>query len=283
MASNAMSATQLVQWIPEYQSAKALAALEAELVIEKAVWHDWQNDLPWGDTLLIPITPNLGTADSVSLTADLTLNAQTTTRGSIIVNQWNYKAVGIGYREQLQNRPNYLTEIAEKCVYSVAKAIDYYLATKFASLTAGNVGTQGTALDDDAMLTAVENLNIADISRKNRAVVLDPESMTDLMKIDKFLTDAYVQKGAVESPQGLIGKSRYGCEVYMSNNLVAKNTSYHSCAMFQKEAIAIIIQKNNITDMFDWKEKFTNVVRAQAIFGANVLRPTAGCHINTRS
>ena len=225
----------------------------------------------------------MGTADSVSLTADLTLNAQPTSRKQIVVDQWNYKAVGVGYKEQLQNRPNYLTEVAAKCVYSVAKAIDTKLASLFASLTAGNIGTQGSELTDDVLLEGVENLNLADVPEDDRFLILAPESITDLMKIDKMVRDDYVARGAVEGPSGLIGRSRYGCTVYMSNNLAVKNTNYHAAAMLQREAIAIIIQKNNIVDYFDWKQKFTNVVRAQAIFGCGVLRPTAGCCINTRS
>jgi hypothetical protein len=283
MASNAMNTTALACWIPSYQAAKALAALEKSLVIEKCVTSDWRDQLKWGDTLNIAITPDLGTADSVDLTGDLTLNAQNTTRGQIVVNQWNYKAVGVGYREQMQNRPDYLTEVAEKCVYSCAKAVDYYLGGLFSSLQAGNIGTQGSALTDDVMLSGVEYLDVADVGRNNRFLVVDPESITDLLKIDKFLRDDYVNKGAVESPEGLIGRSVYGCTVYMSNNLTLKNTYYHAAAMLQKEAIGLILQKNPITDMFDWKEKFTNVVRAQAVFGAAVLRTTAGCCINTRS
>ena len=283
MASNAMTAAQLANWIPEYQAAKALAALEKSLVIQKTVWHDWQDELKWGDTLNIPITPNLGAADVVSLTAELTLNAQTTSRRQIIVNQWNYKAVGVGYREQLQNRPAYLTDVAQKCTYACALAIDTYLAGKFQSLTAGNVGTQGNALTDDVMLTAGENLNIADIEATGRSIVLDPESVTDLFKIDKVVHDDYVAKGAMESPTGFIGRSRYGGLVYMSNNLKVQNTSYHSAGFYHKEAIAIIIQKKNITDLFDWPQKFTQVVRAQVIFGAGIPRPTAGVCINTRS
>ena len=49
------------------------------------------------------------------------------------------------------------------------------------------------------------------------------------------------------------------------------------------EAIALIVSKDDVVDYFDWKQKFTNVVRAQNIFGATVVRPTAGSCINTRS
>ena len=283
MATNAMSAAQLTNWLPTYQSAKALADLESELVIAKTVWLEWRDQLPWGNAVKIPIVPNLGTADAVAYTADLTLNAQTAKQKTITVDQYNYKAVGVGYKEQLQNRPDYLTNIASKCVYACSEAVDVYLGSLFNTLTAGNVGTQGLALEDDTLLAAVENLAAAKASRRDRAMVLDPESITDLFMIDKMVRDDYVVRGAVESSDGMIGRSRYGCMVYQSVNCPVKNTSYHAAAMYQREAIGCIIQKKEIVDYFDWKEKFTNVVRAQVLFGATVLRPTCGVCINTRS
>jgi len=105
----------------------------------------------------------------------------------------------------------------------------------------------------------------------------------DLMKIDKLIADAYVNRGAVESPEGLIGMSRYGCMVYMSNNLVEANTSYHNGAMLQREAIGIIIQRDNLARLVDWPQKHTKYVEVEALFGAAILRPTAGCRLNTRS
>ncbi len=189
----------------------------------------------------------------------------------------------MGYAEQLQNRPDYLSAVVSKCTYACGVAIDTYLGALFSSLTAGNIGTQGDAIDDDVLLQGVEYLNAANASFADRALIVDVESLTDLMKIDKLVSDSYVQKGAIEALGGIIGKNRYGCTVYMSNNLTAANTSYHYAAMLQKEAIGCIVSKDIMVDAFDWKEKFTNVVRARTLFGASVLRPTAGCCINTRS
>lgn len=252
-------------------------------MLQKCVWTDWRDQLKFGDTLNIPIVPDLGTADAVNLNAELTLNAQNTTRVQVIINQWNYKAVGVGYREMMANKPEYLDDATDKCMYSVAKAIDYYIAGKFTSLTAGNVGTQGSALTDDVLLEAVENLGEADVPDDGRHLVVDVESVTDLFKIDKILRDDYVSKGAVESINGFIGRSVYGAKVWRSNNLVAANTSYHWAAMFHKQAIALILQKTPALKAFDWPQKHTSVVEAQAWFGANVSRATSGCLINTRS
>ena len=283
MASNAMNTTALACWIPQYQSAKALSALEKKMVIQKCVWTDWRQYLKFGDTLDIPLVPNLGTADAVNLNADLSLNAQTTTRKQIVVNLWNYKAVGVGYREQMQNYPDYLTSVTEKCTYSVALAIDTYLASLFVALTAGNVDAAGSAITDDNLITMREKLDLADADKEDRYFVIDPETTSDMFKLDKVLRDDYVNKGAVEAVSGFIGRSVYGCKVFESNNLTLHDTNYHWAAMFQKEAIGIILQKSPTVRYFDWPEKHTNVVESGTIFGAAVLRPTAGSLLNTRS
>ena len=255
MASNAMSSANLGCWIPEYQSGKSLSALQKRLVLQNVVTMDWRNELAWGDTLNIPILPDQGAAQDVSLTADLTLNVSSTTKKSIVINQQKYKAVGVGYNEQLLNRPNYLTEIATKCTYSVAKEIDTFAGSFFSSLTAGNVGVQGSPLDDDALLAAKENLDAADVDEGDRHLVLDVESVTDIMKIDKMVRDDYVARGSVESPsRGLIGRSRYDATVWMSNNLTVANSNYHYAAFLQREAIGMIILRNTNIRMFDWEE-----------------------------
>lgn len=284
MASNAMSAANLGCWIPEYQSGKSLVALQKRLVLQNVITMDWRDQIAWGDTLNIPILPDQGDAQDVSLTADLTLNVSSTAKKSIVINQQKYKAVGVGYNEQLLNRPDYLTEIATKCTYSVAKQIDKYAGSFFSSLTAGNVGTQGVALDDDALMTGKENLDTADADEDDRHLVLDVQSITDLLKIDKMVRDDYVARGAVEAPsRGLIGRSRYGAMVWQSNNLTVANSNYHYAAFLQIEAIGMILLRNTNIRMFDWEEKHTNVVEAMALYGAAVLRPTAGVCINTRS
>ena len=288
MASNAFSATELQEWVPEYQSAKAQIAYEKALVIGKQVDRSFEALLKFGDTLNIPKLANFGVADNAVTTADLTLDVYQTLKTSIAINQWKYKAFGVSYKEQVQNYPEFLTQATVKCSYSVALAVDTYLAELFGTAAGeagftNTVGTEGSALTDDVMLAAKEYLDLADVPYTDRVWDLDPESITDLMKIDKFLRDDYVARGAVESENGLIGKSIYGGKIYLTNNLRVLNTSYHLGALMHREAIAMIQQKAPTVEKFDWWQKFTNVVRVQCIFGAALVRADNGVRIKTRS
>ena len=288
MPSNAFNATALNEWVPEYQSAKAQVAYETALVIGQLVDRSFEPLLKFGDTLNIPKIANFGAANDAVTTADWELYVYQTLKTSIAVNQWKYKAVGVSYKEGIQNYPDFLTAATEKCAYSVAIATDTYLAELFGSATGAagftnTVGTDGSALTDDVMLAAKEFLDLADVPYVDRALIVDPESITDLMKIDKFLRDDYVAKGAVESENGLIGKSIYGAKVYMSNNLRALNTSYHLAALMHRDAIAMIQEMRPRVEKNDWWQKFTDVVRVQSIFGANLVRADSGVRIKTRS
>jgi len=288
MASNAFNATALNEWVPEYQSAKAQIAYEYNLVIAPLVDRTFEALLKFGDTLNIPQLANFGAANNAATTADLELYVYQTEKTNIAVNQWKYKAVGVSYKENIQNYPEFLTGATTKCSYSVAQAVDTYLAELFGGATGAagftnSVGSDGAALTDDVMLSAKEYLDLADVPFSDRALILDPESLTDLMKIDKFLRDDYVARGAVESANGLIGKSIYGGKVYSTNNLRALNTTYHLAALMHKQAIAMIQQKAPTVERFDWWQKFTSVVRVQCIFGANLVRAGNGVRIKTRS
>ena len=105
MASNAFSATELSEWVPEYQSAKAQIAYEKALVIGKQVDRTFEAQLKFGDTLNIPKLANFGVANDASTVADLTLYTYQTEKTAIAVNQWKYKASGVSYKEQVQNYP----------------------------------------------------------------------------------------------------------------------------------------------------------------------------------
>ncbi len=288
MATNAFTSTELNEWIPAYQSAKAQIALEKALVIAPLVDSSFESLLKFGNTLNIPIMPNFGGAGNVTITADMALYAVQTTKTLVSVNQWVFQAVGVSDKDQIQNYPDFLTQCTEKCSYDVAVAIDTYLANLFglANGDAGftsTVGTDAVALTDDVMLAAKEYLDVANVPYTDRVLIIDPESTTDLMKIDKFLRDDYVARGAIESENGLIGKSIYGAKVYVTNNLRALNTTYHIATLMQREAIALIQEVRPRAEMFNWWQKFTNVVRVSAIFGATLARATSGIRIKTRS
>ena len=241
----------------------------------------FEAELKFGDTLNIPWLHDMGDATAGASTADITLYDTVQNTTQLIVNYWYYKAVGVDDKNAAQSRPDYLANALQKLSYSVAAMMDTKVNALFGFTN--TVGTEGSALTDDVLIAAKEYLDLANAPYSERSLILDPESVTDLMKIDKFVRDDYVNKGAVVSPGGLVGRSLYGAEVYQTTNLIVNNTSYHNAAMLHREAILFIGEYGPNVERFRWPEKMTDVVNVQALFGCVLARNNHGVLLKTRS
>ena len=111
--------------------------------------------------------------------------------------------------------------------------------------------------------------------------IFDPESITDLLKIDMFVRSDYVPEGVMS--KGFSGRQILGAPVYWSTNLPAVNTSYHAAAYMHKQALAAIVQSLPGVQKFHWDERSTTVVRANALYGALEMRDAFAVWIKTRS
>jgi len=229
----------------------------------------------------VPNLSNFGDANAVDTTTDLTLYDALQNTDQIIVNYHFYQAVGLGEREQIQDRPDFLKAALQKCGYSVAKMVDDKIADLVNGLTTNTAGTEGSALTVDTLITAYEGLNENDVPENDRVWIFDPESITDLLKLDYFVRMDYIPDSVVT--KGFQGRQIFGAPVYMTTNLNVINTNYHAAVYFQKEWVAMIQQEAPTVFQFDWPEKFTRVVGVKALWGIKQMRETAACWIKTRS
>jgi len=281
MASNAFTATNIAPYIPEMWSLKVKAAYENALVIASHCDRQYQEELKYGDTLNVPNLSNFGGAQTVNLTADLTLYEIVQNTTQIIVNYQWYQAVGEGWNEMVQDRPDFLNKALTKCAYDVARILDDTVADLVNSLTTNTIGTEGNALTVDTFIGAYEGLNENNVPDNDRVWILDPESVTDILGTDYFVRMDYVPESIHKS--GFQGRQILGAPVYMTNNLNVINSSYHAAIYFQKEWVAIISQVSPVIDTFHWPEKFTDVTRVRSLVGLAQMREPSACWIKTRS
>ena len=281
MASNAILTTNVAPFIPEVWSLIVLAATENELVFANHVDRRFEKDLTYGDRVNIPNLSNLGNANAVNTSVDLTLYDDLQNTTTLIVNYHYYQAIGLGKMEQLQDRPDFLEAALQKCGYSVGKMMDDILADLVNSLTKSE-GSEGNALTSDILINCYEDLNTNAVPADDRAWILDPKSITDLMKLDYFIRYDYVPEGVVS--KGFTGRQIFGAPVYMTQNLNVINTSYHAAVYMHRQALALASQQTPQVFRFDWPQHFTpNVVGVDAIFGVVELRDTFGIWIKTRN
>jgi len=279
VATPGISPTNVANYVPQIWSKEVKAAVENKLVVAKLVDRSYEKELSFGDKLNIADLTNVS-ANAVNTEQDLTLSDVIQNTTQLIINYWYEANIGENHMMRIQNRPDYLNKARAKCGYAIAKQIDTSLNTLFADFD-NSVGADGSALTDDVLLAAKEYLDLADAPFEGRALVIDPESLTDLLKIDKFVRMDYGAKNTVIGT-GQIGRI-YGCDVYMTNNLYALNTNYHNAAMFQKEALALVMQDEIKTEQRDWWQRHVDVIVCTALWGCIEMRGDFGVRIKTRS
>ena len=281
MASNAIVAANVAPYIPEMWSLIVKAAYEANLVIASHCDRKYEKELKYGDTLNVPNLSNFTGAQTVDYNTDLTLVETVQNTDQIIINYHYYQAIGLGEAEQIQDRPDFLKAAMGKCGYDIAKIMDDTIADLVNSLTTNTVGTEGTALSVDAIIAAYEGLNEQDVPENDRVWVVDPESVTDLLKLDYFVRMDYIPDSVVS--KGFQGRQIFGSPVYMTTNLNVINSSYHAAIYFQKDWVAVISQEAPTPFMFEWPQKFSKVIGVKDLWGIKQMREPAACWIKTRS
>lgn len=281
MAATIWPAANVAPYIPEIWSKIVQVATESNLAFATHVDRRFEGELTYGDTVRIPLMPDFSTANAVVTTQDIELFNTALTCTNVIVNYWYQKSVGLSQMEQLQDHPDILVTALKKCGYSVSKIIDTTLAILVNStFTTYGEGTQNSALTADVLINCYEDLNAADAPSDDRVWIFDPESITDLLKLDYFIRYDYVPEGVVA--KGFQGRQIFGSPVYMTTNLNGYANS-HEAVYMHKEGLVLLQQKAPTIHAFDWPQRFSQVVGVSAIFGCLGARATFGVCINTRT
>ncbi len=280
MASNPITATNLANYIPTVMSQDVLAFVEKNLVIGANMdrgYETWAKS--GGNVIQVPNMAEI-TANAVNTAADATLYDTVQNKTLINIDQKYNIGVAVDDINQLQNNPKYWDKIRDKLGYGLLKQIDTFCAT-FIDDFAQTVGTEGSPLTEDVILQSYEYLNAADAPATDRAWIFDPESITDLMKLDMFVKMDYV--GDAVWKTGFTGRQILGSPVYITTNLTAINTTYHGATYMHKEAVALVIQLAPTFETFRMPLRHSDAILGLTVFGAAEMRDTFGVWIKTRS
>lgn len=281
MATTIWPAANVAPYIPEIWGTIIQMATEADLVFATHVDRRFEAELTKGDTVHIPLLTDFGTADAVNITTDLDLYSAEQSCVALIVNYWYQKSVGLSEKEQLQDSPDILVAALKKCGYAISKNIDAALATLVNStFDTYEEGTQNSALTADVLINCYEDLNAADAPDTDRVWIFDPESITDLLKLDYFVRMDYVPDGVVS--KGFQGRQIFGAPVYMTTNLNGFADS-HEAVYMHREGLILLQQTAPKVHAFPWPQRFSNVVGVQTLYGVLGARAAFGVKINTRS
>jgi hypothetical protein len=278
-----IAAGNLANFMPVLTSKKVLDFVEKNLVAWKCIDTSWEEEFRKmkGDTLTINPLLEISAA-AVNVNAAPT--AYDTDQGAptqLIINQWYEAVVGVNDFQSQMGQPDYEKRIIPKLGYAIAKQIDTSVTGLFNAFSQA-VGTEGAAVTYDTLLSAKAYLDLADAPEDGRFLIIDPETLTDLMQDDMFTSSLYGGGGAVA--KGFIGQSKtLGCTVYVTNNLEAINVNYHGAAMFHREAIGGAMPQPIRYKSWREEDRHTTYHRAEAWWGVVEMRDTFGVWVKTRS
>lgn len=259
-------------------------ALERNLVLANLVDRYDSEVKSGGDVVHVLSLANLGAADTKASGTNITYTANTETQRDITINQHKYKAILIEDLVSVQANTNLRDKYTAKMGYSLKLAIDTAIADLHTGLSQ-NVSA-GAALDDADIIAAHEMLDVADVPRDNRNLVVHSEALADLRAINKYTEYQFTgEKGvAVGGNNGLVANV-YGTNVYFSNNIAetAGTPNLLHNLLFQKEAFGLALQQSPklvaeySVDSLGWK------IAMHTIYGVAEIRDEFAVDIELNS
>lgn len=270
------------EFIPDLWSSRVIDIVRRNLVAMNVVDMSWRNDLFKGALVTIPVMTSMSTHD-VDPTSTASIVSPNTTFGTtaktITIDYWKESVVQIDDLVKIQTQvSDLLGKAASNAAYELAKDVDTDVNLLYNDLGSTVYGADGQTFTDDIMIALMEYLDENDVPRENRSLVIDPATIADIYKIDKFVHLDY-QKVAV-IPTGNIGQI-YGVPVYVTNNLEATTVGSYGC-LLHKEAIALVMQQTLAVEKWRMPAAASDAIAVRSLWGCDVLRPTFGKCFYTR-
>ena len=281
MATEPITATNLANWIPEVWSKEVMGAIELNFVIAALFDRTFEAFVTeGGDKIVVPNLANISAA-AVNTSIDMTLYDAVQNVTNINVNFKYDIGVAVDDINKLQSNPKYFEKVKSKLAYGLAKQIDVNCGAQFKTYSQ-QVGTVNVALTEDVFMSAYEYLNAANAPFDDRAWVIDPKSITDLLKLDYFVRTDYAP-GANIHRTGFRGQWILGSPVYITTNLDTYAGGPHAAGYFQREATALVVQMQPKFEVARWPLRHSDILIGMCVFGLEEMRDTFGVCINTRA
>jgi hypothetical protein len=262
-------------FIPEVWSLLALAAREANLVFANLADRRYEQNLQFGDTIHVPTVTNL-TAQTKTKASNgaVSFETQTETNTDISIATWEYCGIAVESIVKVQANRDMLKLYAGKQGYALALAVDDVgagLVDDFSQYV-GSLTVENT---DDEFIRARQYLADANALQEGDCyIAVSPAGEGGMLKMDKYIHNDYSSihgEGTRDTAfKQAYSTSFYRMPVYVSTNVEGTNAAGHDNAMFQKQALALVMQMkptahsaydiNYLTDkvvieqLYGWKE-----------------------------
>lgn len=265
--------------VPKLWRVKALKARYAESKVWKLCINGVEGDpnvkgaiTKMGDTVHFQIFPVLTVGNISTSDGSFTNQVVTPTDKTIVINSWKSVNVDLVDIAGIQSVLDWEAEFADAFGKAISQQqdIDVLNLLQSATWSFSNGPTQSVPLSDGLILLAQRTLDDNKIPKEDRHWVIAPVAEADLLALDKFSlanTTGFTKGLQVEGGRitGL-----YGTDVTVTP-LVNNTASVRFNALFHKEAIGIVMQKNFTMEKFA-RTKFSQPYAGSALYGVAQLR-----------
>ena len=267
-------------FLPEVWSQEAIVARESRVVFAKLVNRVFERNLRFGDTIHVPSVSNLSARTKTANTA-INYETQTEINTDISITTHQYAAMAVEDITKVQSNRDLMATYAGKIGYALDLAVDDVIAGLVDDFSQ-TIGALATALTYALLLEARQNLDDADAPMEDRVIVVSPAEEAGMMQLDHFINRDYTEAlGAGKdggSDRGWIGKW-LGMPIYKSTNVEGDNTNGHDNAMFQKEALALVMQIKPKMESQRDIDYLVDKVAAQQLYGTQEMRDNHGVYM----
>lgn len=283
-----VTTTTAAVFLPTLWSVETVRATENALVMAGLVKRYDALVKSRGQTINIPNISNLS-ANAKVQGSSVQTQAITETQTVLNVNKWYESSFEIEDLVSVQANYDLRSEYSEKAGYAIAKQVDSDLLALYTGLTTTDVGTYGVDIGDATIVSGILALNVNDMPLENRSIVIHPNQLAAIMKIDKFVKADYLGEYQNPTPIKRGPNSRYmwgeiyGIPVYYTNNVsttAGTPTQYHNL-LFHKEAFALALQQSPRLQAAYWLPHLAWVVVVDVIYGVTSLRTTGGVQMRS--
>ena len=266
--------TTTTQFAPNVWANDVMDILKSNLILVDRVRHFDTEVASYGKSVVVPFV-QLAVANDKVANTQVTLNGQTATSVSILINKHKESSYLIEDIAAIQSKANLRSEFTKAAAYAIAEAIDTDIYTELiAGSTNTAVGTYGTPLVDAVVLAAKVTLDKAKAPSTDRTLALGPTQNGQMLAIDK-----YVRYDALGTGEAIVnGKTGtiYGFDVVMSQNFPSVNGTpvQEKGIAFHKDALGIALQEKPRTQAQYKQEYLGWLLTVDTVYGVLTLRPT---------
>lgn len=268
----------LAHFVPEIWSGRVLSRLNKALVYRNVCTTEYEGEITGAGSVVKineigPISVNTYSATS---TGALTVEQLTDAQKLLKIDQMKYFAFWLDDTDNARTKPKLMVAAMDEGAFSIANNIDYYVSRLYADANIAVGGNSATGVDVTStnvlkyLSLAQQKLDEQNTPTMGRWIVVPPW-FAQKMTLSRIALDT---SNSELLGNGFIGRTHYGFDVYVSNQVYhASGTDRAAIMCGYRGSIALAVQYLATRQESSGTIGFKTLVKGLVVYGAKVIRP----------